>query len=727
MIGMTCHYGHALVAVKKSLFSSQKCSTLRPLCQKEVCYACFDCVSPTPTFYACQACFDQCTPEKKTKAASLAVSTLPTSGTVSPALSRLSSSAAEQKVRAVHEAESLLRGFEIPGAERTVLHVSVVAGLETHVYQTPDCQSFPIKRLGPGALLGLLRSTFSIRDDVISAQLAHGEGWVMVQRADVAFVQNEPAPEILPRPSLPAAALIPHPDSDSDSDSEADHVGAGEDKNKNVSDCGETPVRVPLLPWSLDEDAEAVRNRGISAAAAVAAEILRNTPPPSPGLGDPFCVSPFFLTPEGGLFRGEKIETAVQTDFPASPAPYKEIEDVELLVSLLKDGDGNTCSHYAASLGLKKSVASLHALGADMWLANTFCDCPASLLAGVPLSSGKSKNALFRALAFRNLIPAAAIGAALRCPFDYVHDEEYTPLIVAIKEKAEDDASYYAELLVAQGREHGLLYRALFRLSFNFGAVLARQDLDRYMSAGVAAKEREDKCIDPLLYYCLFLLSRSDPSLARSRQARLAAYDALTALRQFPSSCALWLDPKEDQDSVVESSGEAGLQIDDFEEDEYADLLPPPGPDDPETVWEQAKKNHSLVSPSMDKLMGMVGLAEVKRSAVDLVLTECLLHPPSDLRAKVCFYYSALSFSLVSLSCSALVTPSAHSSLFDLPLALPLLPVSHQPAPPRKSRQRKDHGCEAHLCSPQRPQSDQQPRPREHDSFRSARRTGPLG
>ena len=47
------------------------------------------------------------------------------------------------------------------------------------------------------------------------------------------------------------------------------------------------------------------------------------------------------------------------------------------------------------------------------------------------------------------------------------------------------------------------------------------------------------------------------------------------------------------------------------EEDAYAELIPPPGPDDPETLWDVAKKTFKLHSPAMDTLMALAGLKKV--------------------------------------------------------------------------------------------------------------------
>jgi hypothetical protein len=70
-----------------------------------------------------------------------------------------------------------------------------------------------------------------------------------------------------------------------------------------------------------------------------------------------------------------------------------------------------------------------------------------------------------------------------------------------------------------------------------------------------------------------------------------------------------------------------------LEDDDYADLLPPPGPDDPEMVWEKIKKDHKLVSASMDELMNMIGLSKVKEKAISVALN-VLLDPPPYLKSE---------------------------------------------------------------------------------------------
>jgi hypothetical protein len=128
------------------------------------------------------------------------------------------------------------------------------------------------------------------------------------------------------------------------------------------------------------------------------------------------------------------------------------------------------------------------------------------------------------------------------------------------------------------------------------------------------------------LIFVYFLLSSTNHRCYRP----LA--DALVALRCFPEVASVWLDAAEKLDKEVAESGiDTEEPLPELEGDDYSDLIPPPGPDDPETAWEKAKRDYSLVSESMDTLMKLVGLREIKERAIAVALT-VLLDPPADLK-----------------------------------------------------------------------------------------------
>ena len=108
----------------------------------------------------------------------------------------------------------------------------------------------------------------------------------------------------------------------------------------------------------------------------------------------------------------------------------------------------------------------------------------------------------------------------------------------------------------------------------------------------------------------------------------MLAADALAALRCFPLCCSRWTGPDDDLDHIVateessEDEDKEDSDDDDFD-DEINVELPP---DAPENEWIVAKREHSAVSPSMDKLMSLTGLKDVKNRAMS-VFKEALLAP----------------------------------------------------------------------------------------------------
>lgn len=96
---------------------------------------------------------------------------------------------------------------------------------------------------------------------------------------------------------------------------------------------------------------------------------------------------------------------------------------------------------------------------------------------------------------------------------------------------------------------------------------------------------------------------------------RRRAADALAAFRLFPSFASRFLEEGDDIDSVLRDEARAANECSDDEEeletdDELEDdLTENYGVDSPESEWKLAKIEHSAVSPSMDKLMTLLGLS----------------------------------------------------------------------------------------------------------------------
>jgi len=179
-------------------------------------------------------------------------------------------------------------------------------------------------------------------------------------------------------------------------------------------------------------------------------------------------------------------------------------------------------------------------------------------------------------------------------------------VVTAIKENREDDADYYLSI---SNNLHTKLYRSVFRLEFGYGIYIAKQDIEDYVQDIINSSE--DSLLDPLYYYAVYLLWKQNPSRPSYAKAdRLRAYDCLRALSLFPGIQKYWLDPAETHVQEMEETSNIDLLSKpcDVEDDDYSDLIPPPGPADPESIWIQSKKKFDLESESMDDLMGMIGI-----------------------------------------------------------------------------------------------------------------------
>jgi hypothetical protein len=140
--------------------------------------------------------------------------------------------------------------------------------------------------------------------------------------------------------------------------------------------------------------------------------------------------------------------------------------------------------------------------------------------------------------------------------------------------------------------------------------------------------------ISPLVFFALYLIGKEENIPQKSAKFKMA--DALASFRCYPNLATQWLTPEDsiDQQLLAEESLEDG---DDAESDEdEVDLTPDPSPTDPEVQWQVAKENHGIASASMDKLMQLTGMHEVKTRAVN-VCKEVLLSKkrPADIKAQV--------------------------------------------------------------------------------------------
>ena len=357
------------------------------------------------------------------------------------------------------------------------------------------------------------------------------------------------------------------------------------------------------------------------------------------------CIEVKALGPPQPLLEDEDEDSKLDQMFPPPPRLLRQdsaafmamdhfiaIDNIDDLCRF-KDKNGNSAAHHAASIGLNRTAEALHKHGAPRWLPNNTSDTPAALRDGLRLGSGVVPNRLHRALTKRSLLPRFALRFAFQTPLDYRPSPLLDPLLTAIFAGKEDEANYYSNEAIEKNFPHAYLYRAIFFLEFNFGLLQAKPAIDLYMASIEQQAQME---LDPLYYLARYLFWKRVASPSNSKSERLLASDALTALRCFPLIAQRWLSESDDIDHQVVELGFDKLEdsVEDEEEEEYGDLIPPPGPNDPETLWETVKKNKGKTSESMDKLMNLAGLKNVKDRAL-CVAYEVILKPPKTINSNV--------------------------------------------------------------------------------------------
>ena len=309
---------------------------------------------------------------------------------------------------------------------------------------------------------------------------------------------------------------------------------------------------------------------------------------------------------------------------------FEQLPDIDALCHF-KDKNGNTAGHHAAYIGLQRTFAALMKIGASKWVENTLGDTPSCLRDGFELGSGPAISKLHKILTKRQFISAELLPIALHTPLDYEPSVSALPLLDALLAGEDEyDAAYMVNEAIADNIPHAKLYRAVFSMRFQYGPLQAKKDLQEYESEIAAGTNGSE--LDPLYYYVRLKLwfSSNGKMTSYAKRDRLDAYDALCAFRCYHIA-EKWLDEEESFDEEVRKSGiDTDDALPEMLDDDYSDFFPPLGPDDPETLWENAKAEYGLDSPAMDALMKLTGLKAVKHKAKDVCLT-VLLDPPKDL------------------------------------------------------------------------------------------------
>jgi len=303
---------------------------------------------------------------------------------------------------------------------------------------------------------------------------------------------------------------------------------------------------------------------------------------------------------------------------------YQVISDFQDLVSW-RDRGGNTVAHHLAMADMQRSLRALYAENKELrWVENDCFETPQSVCDGLRAMTPRLL-ALHRALHNGCLlqtgsapVPAILIRAALRWPED---DEgrqlapEVRQMEDALAEGRADEVLVLAcqASLVAQGR----LYSALAMLELKYSPKQIQLEMRQYLEAIL---EDGEAAVSPLLYYIRFRLYQDQAS--KSSLDRHQAACAVAALRCFPAFAARWLkdhdpvriqrlvDGQHKRDDDNKRDDDSGDEEDLLEADEECDAA---------AEWRVAKADHKLTSKSMDELMKLTGLREIKRKAMGIV------------------------------------------------------------------------------------------------------------
>jgi len=330
----------------------------------------------------------------------------------------------------------------------------------------------------------------------------------------------------------------------------------------------------------------------------------------------------------GDTFEYELLQRQMSAGF-WEQSHFDKVENITNLISW-KDKEGNTAAHYAAQLGLSKSLQALYAAGASKWTENKYGETPAGIIAGVDYKSVASIS-LHKICSKRNFIRQPLLSYAFRIPIEYSTSSEFVAAEEAILDDRPLDALQITSDLIDDRTLGCEIYYAIALLMNGFAPTLAAQSLQNYENR-FSSRGIPNLVLNPLYFYARYLLLLKDGSYLKKR-GRLLTADALSACRLFPSVANKWLNSSDNIDTLVIKEGldkadeDIYDEFDDSEDDE-TDALDYVSP---EAQWKVCKKIHKAVSPSMDSLMQLVGLRKIKTSAVT-VFKEVLL---SQIRSKM--------------------------------------------------------------------------------------------
>eukprot|EP01038_Epipyxis_sp_PR26KG_P004361 gene4361-6169_t len=368
----------------------------------------------------------------------------------------------------------------------------------------------------------------------------------------------------------------------------------------------------------------------------------------------------------GSLPSPASLPTRQSSVYFFSTLEYEPIESITQLIKS-KDKSGNSALHHCAFIGLIRTYEALIESGASKWLCNNNNIPAAAIMDGVatldPIIENLAEDdnnevnktyireipqlkfddvtlKLYKYIRRRMLLPRHLIQAIFRTSLNYMSPESLSHVIDEMLDMKKEEALALSAEAVELNIPHARVYRGIALLDAGYGIRAAQRELDLYFAEfSDIIITTKPSLLDPMVLFLIYLLWKEDDSIhKRSKSAKLRAADALVSFRCFHELSSLWLL----EDDNIDKKVREGLDTiepnedDNEDSDEEEDVAPILTPTDPEYQWKIAKKNHSVSSPSMDKLMELTGMHEVKVRAMN-VCKEVILakHRPKEIQAKV--------------------------------------------------------------------------------------------
>lgn len=321
---------------------------------------------------------------------------------------------------------------------------------------------------------------------------------------------------------------------------------------------------------------------------------------------------------------GSSETLRMQSVFFWSTSALESFEHLQKIVTA-RDRDHNTSAHLAAYCGLRRTTEALFANGASRWSMNKKGHTPMGLLHG--LSGGEHVFKLHKLCLLGNFFAfndmdsvimsmPLALRCFLHCPGEYDVPAELRSILDNI---VSGDGEEALECLCeySESEPHFGVLKALAALYSGYGIKTCAVYLSNYVDNIVELSKGGNGGIflSPLYFFVRYSMWKftTGPE-ASSKEARKSAAYALQIVREFPSLASRVLSDEDNIDEVMDAELLPDEENDGDDDDQSVDNdvceeLPP---DAPENEWIIARERHGVTSISMDKLMGLVGVKNVK-------------------------------------------------------------------------------------------------------------------